>query len=169
MSDGASPPTATSRGGFPTSSTVPGVVACVAYAGGRRVGEVPLGAIDEALQREDAFVWIGLYEPDEELLGTVQRQFGLHDLAIEDAHRAHQRPKLEQYHDSLFVVMRTAQLGQDAAGSRRLEFGETHVFVGSRYLVTVRHGSHRSHVELRSRCGRRRRCWRRGRATCCTR
>jgi magnesium transporter len=152
MSDGASLPTATSRGSFPTSSTAPGVVACVAYAGGRRVGEVPLEAIDAALRREDAFVWIGLYEPDEELLGTVQRQFGLHDLAIEDAHRAHQRPKLEQYHDSLFVVIRTAQLGHDAQGGRRLEFGETHVFVGSHYAVTVRHGSNRSHVELRARC-----------------
>ena len=128
-----------------------GVVACVAYAGGRRVAEVPLDQIDQALRRDDGFVWIGLYEPDEDLLGTVQRQFDLHDLAIEDAHRAHQRPKLEQYQDSLFVVIRTAQLN-GADTDCHVAFGETHVFVGRRYVVTVRHGSQRSHVDLRARC-----------------
>ena len=89
-----------------------GVVTCAAYAAGRRVADVALDEIHEVLCREDGFVWIGLYEPDEALLRVVQREFGLHDLAIEDAHRAHQRPKLEQYQDSLFVVLRTAQLAE---------------------------------------------------------
>jgi magnesium transporter len=147
----------TDRGGSPAAVAhhpAPGVVACAAYAGGRRVADVPLDQIDQALRRDDWFVWIGLYEPSEEVLATVQRQFGLHDLAIEDAHRAHQRPKMEQYQDSLFVVIRTAQLGEPdpAGGDPRLHFGETHVFVGQRYVVTVRHGSLRSHVELRARC-----------------
>jgi magnesium transporter len=79
----------------------------------------------------------------------VQREFSLHDLAIEDALTAHQRPKLELYDGSLFVVMRTAQLLPEKGG---LEFGETHVFVGERYIVSVRHGSHKSHVGLRARC-----------------
>jgi magnesium transporter len=74
----------------------------------------------------------------------------LHDLAIEDAKNAHQRPKLEVYDDSLFIVIRTAALGDTS--EHRIEFGETHVFFGPRYIVTVRHGSLKSHVGLRSRC-----------------
>ncbi|HEX2317017.1 MAG TPA: magnesium and cobalt transport protein CorA [Thermomonospora sp.] len=139
------------------------MVTCAAYAGGRRVADVALDEIHEVLGREDGFVWIGLYEPDEALLRVVQREFGLHDLAIEDAHRAHQRPKLEQYPDSLFVVLRTARLaaghaaghaeGEAAVDGRPgVAFGETHVFVGRHYVVTVRHGSQRAYTALRARC-----------------
>jgi magnesium transporter len=128
-----------------------GVVTCAAYAGGRRIADVGVDNIREVLDRTSGFIWIGLYEPDEDLLRVVQREFALHDLAVEDAHRAHQRPKLEQYEDCMFVVLRTAQLA-DADAERRVRFGETHVFVGSRYVVTVRHGSHRSHAALRARC-----------------
>jgi magnesium transporter len=129
----------------------PGVVNCAAYAEGRRVADLPLARVSDALAEADPgrFVWIGLFEPTEGVLRQVQEEFELHDLAIEDALRAHQRPKLEQYGDSLFVVLRTAHL--DAEG-RRLEFGETHIFVGPRYLISVRHGSLKSHVGLRSRC-----------------
>src|SRR2546423_13207418 len=130
--------------------TAPGVVTCAAYAAGRRVADVALDDIHQVLYQTDGFIWIGLYEPDEALLRIVQREFGLHDLAIEDAHRAHQRPKLEQYQDSLFVVLRTAQVTH-TDGTLALEIGETHVFVGERYVVTVRHGSHRSYAGLRSR------------------
>src|SRR5438046_2483612 len=122
MTDISAPGWTRTPGGDPAH----GVVACAAYAGGRRVADVSGDEVDQALRREDGFVWIGLYEPDQALLRTVQRQFGLHDLAIEDAHTAHQRPKLEQYQDSLFVVVRTAQL-TDGEEGRRLEFGETHV------------------------------------------
>ena len=93
------------------SPTAPGVVTCAAYARGRRIADVPIDDIDRLLRANpDAFIWIGLYEPGQDLLKKVQREFGLHDLAIEDAHRAHQRPKLEQYEESLFVVLRTAQV-----------------------------------------------------------
>jgi magnesium transporter len=126
-----------------------GVINCAAYAGGQRVADLPIRDIGEALKQRDRFVWIGLYEPREEVLREVQREFGLHDLAIEDALTAHQRPKLEQYGDSLFVVLRTTQM---PAGSTDLEFGETHVFVGERYIISVRHGSLKSHVGLRARC-----------------
>jgi len=85
--------------------------------------------------------------PDEKLLREIQEEF--HDLAIEDAHSAHQRPKLEQYENSLFVVLRTAHL---AGEPQHVEFGETHVFVGQRFVVSVRHGSLQSHVGLRARC-----------------
>ncbi len=131
----------------PTVSETASVVDCAAYAAGRRVERLPLEQAGAALQVPEQFVWVGLYEPGAEVLGVVQRQFHLHDLAVEDARTAHQRPKLELYQDSLFVVLRTAQL--TPAG---LEFGETHVFVGPRYLVSVRHGSHRSHAAVRARC-----------------
>lgn len=125
------------------------VVNCAAYSAGRRVRDLAIDEVGSALAQGDRFVWIGLFEPSEDELRRVQQQFGLHDLAIEDAHAAHQRPKLEQYEDSLFVVLRTAQLNLDPS---RLEFGETHVFVGPRYVVSVRHGSVRSHVGVRGRC-----------------
>ncbi|MBI1734622.1 MAG: magnesium/cobalt transporter CorA [Candidatus Rokubacteria bacterium] len=125
-----------------------GVVACVAYARGRRVGDVALDDISEVLKQPDRFVWIGLHEPDQELLRVVQHEFGLHDLAVEDAHRAHQRPKLEVYDGALFIVLHTVQ--HDAT-TKQLEFGETHLFVGPRYLVSVRHGPSLPYGEVRSR------------------
>jgi magnesium transporter len=123
------------------------VVNCAAYAGGRRVADVAIEEISEALRQEDRFVWIGLHEPEEPLLRRVQQEFGLHDLAVEDALRAHQRPKLERYDGALFVVLRTARR---TAG--RLEIGETHIFAGPRYVVSVRHGSTLSYAAVRARC-----------------
>jgi magnesium transporter len=125
-----------------------GVINCAAYAEGRRVATLRIEDMPAVLASRDEFVWLGLLEPSEELLQQVQRQLHLHDLAIEDAHSAHQRPKLEQYKDCLFVVLRTVQRPSPTAD---LEFGETHVFVGRNYLVTVRHGSMRSHIGLRTR------------------
>jgi magnesium transporter len=129
--------------------TATGVINCAAYAQGQRVADLPICDIRQTLAHRDRFVWIGLNEPQEEVLREVQREFNLHDLAIEDALSAHQRPKLEQYDGSLFVVLRTAQLLPGGIG---LEFGETHVFVGERYVISVRHGSLKSHVGLRARC-----------------
>jgi magnesium transporter len=126
-----------------------GVVNCIAYEHGKRLGEVDLGAIQDTLKRPETFIWIGLVEPPEWLLRAVQDQFGLHDLAVEDALHGHQRPKLERYDDSLFVVLRTVQLGRE---TKRADLGETHIFVGARYIVTVRHGSQLSHKGLRGRC-----------------
>jgi magnesium transporter len=140
------------HGDVSPDSAVPsaaGLVDCAAYTGGSRVADVAIDQIGRTLERNDRFVWMGLFEPEQDLLREVQQQFHLHDLAIEDAYNAHQRPKIEQYDTALFVVLRTAQLAID---SRRLEFGETHVFVGTNYVVTVRHGSQQSHVGLRARC-----------------
>src|SRR5688572_17616829 len=125
------------------------VIDCAAYAGGARVADLGIEQIQGVLARSDQFVWLGLFEPDQALLKRVQQQFDLHDLAVEDAVNAHQRPKLELYEDSLFVVLRTVQR---ASSSHRLEFGETHVFLGRNYVVTVRHGSLRSHISVRHRC-----------------
>jgi magnesium transporter len=123
------------------------VINSAVYHGGRRVAEIDLEHAQTVNTEQGWFVWIGLHEPDEALLRTVQRRFGLHDLAVEDAHSAHQRPKLEIYGDSLFIVLRTAQL-QDS----KIQFGETHIFAGSGYVVTVRHGSTTGYREVRARC-----------------
>jgi magnesium transporter len=125
------------------------VIDAAAYSDGMRVASIGVDHLREALQRDDQFVWLGLYEPDQELLRHIQQQCGLHDLAVEDAYKAHQRPKLEVYGNSLFVVLRTAhRSGQTHA----VEFGETHIFVGRNYIVTVRHGSLRPYIGVRHRC-----------------
>src|SRR5688572_25571045 len=114
------------------------VVDCAAYVAGQRAANLTIDQLRSAVSQPLQFVWLGLYDPDHALLRRVQAQLGLHDLAIEDAVHAHQRPKLELYENSLFVVLRTAQR---VPGSQRVEFGETHLFVGENYIVTVRHGS----------------------------
>ncbi|ATD68875.1 magnesium transporter CorA [Luteimonas chenhongjianii] len=124
------------------------VVNCVFYgAHGKR--DVLLDDISEVLASDDGFVWIGLYEPDTDVLAHLQQEFGLHDLAIEDAGKAHQRPKIEAYGDSLFIVANTAQ-----AIEERIAYGETHIFLGARYLVTVRHGASLSYAPARQRLER---------------
>ena len=125
------------------------VINCVAYAEGRRTAPVELCDIGRALEEPGRFAWIGLHSPSAELLRQVQREFGLHDLAVEDAHHAHQRPKLEAYGDTLFIVLRTARVN---AETRRIEFGETHFFVGTNFIVSVRHGSSVSYADVRARC-----------------
>ena len=122
------------------------VINCVAYEAGRRRAEVDL-AQASCPETEGSFIWVGLHEPDQELLRTVQQRFNLHDLAVEDALVAHQRPKLEIYGDSVFIALRTAQLVD-----RKLQFGETHIFAGRGYVVTVRHGSTTAYREVRARC-----------------
>ncbi len=103
------------------------VINSAAYHNGVRVADVPIADLGDAWSHSDRFLWVGLYEPSEQVLAHIQQAFGLHELAIEDAHRAHQRPKLEVYDDSLFIVMRTAKLAE--GGEQRIEFGETHVFL----------------------------------------
>lgn len=125
------------------------IVNCASYQEGRRVANVEIDQIQEAIQNPDQFVWVGLHEPSEGLLEQFQQQLMLHDLAIEDAHNAHQRPKIENYGDSIFIVLRTAQFN---GVQNRIEFGETHFFVGSNFLITVRHGSSIPYTEVRSRC-----------------
>jgi magnesium transporter len=125
------------------------VVNCAAYAEGRRVANVNLTDVHTVLRQQDQFVWIGLYEPSEEVLSQVQEEFDLHELAVEDAHNAHQRPKIEMYGDSLFVVLRTAQMN---AEHHRIDFGETHFFVGTNFIVNIRHGSSVSYAAVRERC-----------------
>jgi magnesium transporter len=126
----------------------PMVVNCVAYQNnGTRLKDIDLDAISDVLKESDTFVWVGLHEPDEALLLKLQEEFDLHDLAIEDTQQAHQRTKVETYGDSLFIVVQTAQLI-----SGHIAFGETHIFFGKRYLITVRHGASLSYTPARRAC-----------------
>jgi len=114
------------------------IVDCAVYEDGRRrAGDVALDhALDEA-KRDEAFVWIGLVEPSEDEFDAVAREFALHELAVEDAIKAHQRPKLEVYGNSLFAVLKTAKYHEDVED---IEFGELLLFVGDNFVVSVRHG-----------------------------
>ena len=123
------------------------IVNCVAYRAGKSLGNIPVDDISEVLKEPETFIWLGVHEPDTPLLRKVQEEFSLHELAIEDAMHAHQRPKLETYGDSLFVVVDTAQLVND-----EVQFGETHLFVGRNYIITIRHGSSVSYAAVRQKC-----------------
>ncbi len=124
------------------------IVNCAAYTNGKRVADVGLGDVHTVLKDDKQFVWIGLHEPSEEILQQVQMEFDLHELAVEDAHNAHQRPKVEIYGDSIFVVLRTIFRTKQ----HHTEFGETHFFVGNNFVVVVRHGSSIPYTEVRARC-----------------
>jgi magnesium transporter len=124
-----------------------GIVAASVYAHGKRVADVAIEAAGEWSKRPGHVVWIGLFEPSYDLLARVQAQFDLHPLAIEDAGKPHQHPKVELYGEALFIVARTAQIVDD-----RIAFGETHIFVGRGYVVTVRHGASSSYAVVRERC-----------------
>lgn len=126
----------------------PMLVNCVLYGSdGRKLRDIALADISEALKDPKHFVWVGLHEPEEALLDQLQAEFGLHELAIEDAHCAHQRTKIEVYGESLFIALHTAQMEHD-----KVEFGETHLFLGHNYLVSVRHGASRSYAQARRGC-----------------
>jgi magnesium transporter len=114
------------------------IVDCAVYEEGRRLeGELSLRGAVQACQRDGAFVWLGLYEPSEDELDSVRREFGLHELAVEDALNAHQRPKLEVYDDTLFVVLKPARyIDSDEV----VDTGEIHIFASSTFVVAVRHG-----------------------------
>ncbi len=107
------------------------------YVDGRRTAEPgTLRETYEAVRELRGVAWIGLYRPTQEEFSSVSGEFGLHELAVEDATEAHQRPKLEHYGGTLFVVLKPARYLDE---EERVEFGEIHVFVGEDFVVTVRH------------------------------
>ena len=114
------------------------IVDCAVYEDGRRrAGELRLEDAFEAAHRSGAFAWIGLYEPSESELDAARREFDLHELAVEDAVKAHQRPKLEVYGDTLLLVLKPIRYHDE---TEAIETGEILVFVGDGFIVTVRHG-----------------------------
>src|SRR3954470_19625166 len=130
------------------------VVDCAIYVDGRRQPHVsPDEALEVATER-GGFVWLGLYEPTQAELDDIAVHYGLHPLAVEDAVEAHQRPKLENYDDDLFMVLKTGRYvehEQLTATSEIVDTGEVMVFLGPHYVITVRHGEHSGLTDLRRR------------------
>jgi magnesium transporter len=116
------------------------IVDCAHYRDGVRQneGQLPLDVAEKCVVGDGDFVWLGLFEPTVEELRDVGERFNLHELALEDAYRAHQRPKLEDYDDSYFVVLRPARY-DDA--KEEVEFGEIMLFLSRTYVIAVRHGA----------------------------
>jgi magnesium transporter len=136
------------------------IVDCAVYRDGRRRGgAAPLREAALACSLEDHFVWIGLHEPTPEEFDSVTREFDLHELAVEDAIKAHQRPKLEEYGDSLFVVLKTVRYVPEEDD---VVLGEINLFIGAGFVVSVRHGAASALGEVRREMERQPELLRRG-------
>lgn len=121
------------------------VVAASLYRNGRKISSVSLDRPVAHAADKTEFVWIGLFEPTEAELRTLQESYGLHPLAVEDALKAHQLPKIDIYGEQVFVVAKTAHIEDD-----RIAYGETALFMGENYIISVRHGSARAYGGLRN-------------------
>ncbi len=130
------------------------IVDCAVYVDGRRLAGrwTHDRALAEVRSRDEGFVWIGLHEPDAEQINGIAEIFDLHELAVEDAVQAHQRPKLERYDDTLFMVLKTIRYvghAHPSAENEIVETGEVMAFVGPDFVITVRHGEHSSLRDVR--------------------
>jgi magnesium transporter len=125
------------------------LVNCAAYQDGRKLADIDLREIHSYLAKPGTFVWVALKDPTEGELEAMQQEFDLHPLAVEDAKHGHQRPKIEEYGDQLFVVLQTVELAGD-----ELKVGEVDVFVGKNFVLSVRHRSERGFQEVRARAER---------------
>jgi magnesium transporter len=130
------------------------LISCVAYQDGRKLADIPKEDISEYVSRRDCFVWVALFEPSNEELDQMAEEFSLHELAIEDARHGHQRPKIEEYGDSLFAALHTIEREKAADGSDTLVTGEVDIFVGPNYVLTVRHRTHVGFAAVRARTER---------------
>jgi len=125
------------------------LVNCVAYQNGRKLAEIQQREIKGYLGRPDCFVWVALKDADAAELATMQDEFDLHELAVEDARHGHQRPKIEEYGNSIFAVMHTVEVvGEE------LRVGEVDIFVGPNYVLSARQNSERGFGDVRARCER---------------
>jgi magnesium transporter len=125
------------------------LVNCVAYQNGKRLAEITPREIHDYVSRPDCFVWVALREASDTELAEMQEEFDLHPLAVEDARKGHQRPKVEEYGNCLFVVIQTIEPDGDD-----FRVGEVDIFVGPNYVLSARHRSDRGFAEVRARCER---------------
>ncbi len=123
------------------------IVNCVAYEKGHRLRDIQTHEIGDYLGLPDRFVWVALHNPDKEEMATFQRVFDLHELAVEDALNGHQRPKIEEYGEALFMIMHMITMRDD-----QLEAGQVAVFAGPGYVLSVRLHPGRGFAEVRQRC-----------------
>ena len=122
------------------------LVNCVAYQEGRKLADIDKREVSGYLARPGCFVWVALRDASEAELEEMREEFDLHPLAVEDARHGHQRPKIEEYGDSLFVVLKTVEVAGEA-----LKVGEVDVFVGRNYVLSVRQSTERGFQDVRAR------------------
>jgi magnesium transporter len=125
------------------------LINCVAYQDGRKLADIPVDDIDQWLRKPDCFVWVALRDATDQELRQMQQEFDLHELAVEDARHGHQRPKIEEYGDTLFVVMKLPEMRNG-----ELECGEVAIFVGQNFVLSVRNASQQGFLGVRERCER---------------
>src|SRR5476649_1658386 len=125
------------------------LINCAAYQDGRKLADIKPDEISDYVSRPDCFVWVALRDPGPGELAVMQEEFDLHELAVEDAHHGHQRPKIEEYGDSLFVVLHNI----DIVGEE-LKVGEVDIFVGPNYVLSIRSKMELGFTAVRARCER---------------
>jgi magnesium transporter len=126
------------------------LINCVAYQDGQKLADVDKRQISDYLKKPGCFVWVALADPTQEELAEMQEEFDLHELAVEDARHGHQRPKIEEYGDSLFVVLHTVEF----TPTDEIKVGEIDIFVGRNYVLSVRSRTERGFKEVRARAER---------------
>ncbi len=119
----------------------------VGYRQGQKLDRFAFEQVSDVLEQTDAFIWLTITHPSPQELSQIQEEFSLHELAIEDASSAHQRPKLEEYGDTLFLALHTARLEGDATA-----YGELHAFIGKQFVILVQHGEAGYYDRVRQRC-----------------
>jgi len=123
------------------------LVNCVAYRNGDKLADIEPQEIHNYIVKPDCFVWVALFEPEARVLELMQAEFDLHPLAVEDARHGHQRPKIEEYGDSLFAVLHMIE-----SVDGELRNGEVAIFIGRNYILTVRTRAQKGFAEVRTRC-----------------
>jgi magnesium transporter len=125
------------------------LINCAAYQDGKKLGDIRKDEIHDYLGRPGSFVWVALKDATSDELSEMQGQFGLHELAVEDARHGHQRPKLEEYGDSLFAVVHTVE-----TAGEELKVGEVNIFIGRNYVLSVRNRTEQGFINVRQRTER---------------
>ena len=131
------------------------LINCVVYQNGTKLADIPvieISEISENISDPDAFVWVALQDATPEELEEMQQEFGLHELAVEDARHGHQRPKVEEYGGSLFSVLNLVE--PSLSNAKDLNVGEVNIFTGSNYVLSVRNRSQKGFLGVRERCER---------------
>ena len=125
------------------------LVNCVAYQEGKKLADIAVEDIRRHVSRRECFVWVALKDPEPAMLADMQENFDLHELAVEDARHGHERPKIEEYGDSLFAVLHTVEMV-----GLELTVGEVDIFVGRNYVLSVRNRCEHGFTNVRARCER---------------
>lgn len=126
------------------------LINCAAYQDGRKLGDIEIDAISDYVSKPECFVWVALKEAEPAELDVIQKEFGLHELAVDDVRTGQQPPKIEEYGDSVFAVMHTLEMDREG----EILIGQVNVFVGANYVLSVRHGTQYGFQEVRTRCER---------------